>query len=190
MIKFANADEDAAIIAARIAALTHIEQVDPAVPVPRVRPGPNGTKIVSVAGSLILPQTGANCCGICGRSVGWQALWIHFRSPNRTGSSGFSTVFKLMSSPRLAGLRAQVIHGGLHEQNLILKPDGAVAGIIDFGDMIHPPLLFDLTGSASDLMTGNEGAHGNIVKIRPPIVFSRAHADFAVQTLDRAPALN
>ena len=55
--------------------------------------------------------------------------------------------------PRLSGLRAQVIHGDLHEQNLILRPDGAVAGIIDFGDLIHAPLLFDLTGSASDLMT-------------------------------------
>ncbi len=55
--------------------------------------------------------------------------------------------------PRLASLRAQVIHGDLHEQNLILRPDGAIAGIIDFGDMIHAPLIFDLTGSASDLLT-------------------------------------
>ena len=39
------------------------------------------------------------------------------------------------------------------------------------------------------VLTGNEGAHGNIIKIRPPIVFGRDHADIAVQAFDAALAL-
>ncbi len=36
------------------------------------------------------------------------------------------------------------------------------------------------------ILTGSEGKLGNILKIRPPIVFRREHADMAVAALDRA----
>ncbi len=36
------------------------------------------------------------------------------------------------------------------------------------------------------VLAGNEGKLGNIVKIRPPIVFTREHADIAIAALDRA----
>lgn len=36
------------------------------------------------------------------------------------------------------------------------------------------------------VLVGNEGLHGNIVKIRPPMVFRREHAEMAVNALDRA----
>ena len=55
--------------------------------------------------------------------------------------------------PRTEALRAQVIHGDIHAHNLILSESGDIAGIIDFGDMIHAPLIFDLSASLSDLMT-------------------------------------
>ena len=55
--------------------------------------------------------------------------------------------------PRLDGLRAQVIHGDLHAYNLILNDAADVAGIIDFGDMIHGPLICDLSAALSDFMT-------------------------------------
>ncbi len=55
--------------------------------------------------------------------------------------------------PRLPSLRAQVIHGDLHEHNLILARDGSIAGAIDFGDLIHAPLILDLTGPVSDMLT-------------------------------------
>lgn len=35
-------------------------------------------------------------------------------------------------------------------------------------------------------LVGGEGKHGNVLKIRPPIVFSRDNADFAVAAVDRA----
>ncbi len=54
--------------------------------------------------------------------------------------------------PRLDGLRAQVIHGDLHAYNLILD-DAEIAGIIDFGDVIHGPLICDVSAALSDFMT-------------------------------------
>jgi len=36
------------------------------------------------------------------------------------------------------------------------------------------------------VLVGNEGLHGNIVKIRPPMVFRREHAEMVVNALDRA----
>jgi hypothetical protein len=48
--------------------------------------------------------------------------------------------------PRLPGLRAQVVHGDGHADNLLRAgPDAEeVAGVIDFGDMVHAPLVQDL----------------------------------------------
>ena len=54
--------------------------------------------------------------------------------------------------PRLAALRAQAIHGDLHGHNLILDNGGDIAGIIDFGDMIHGALVCDLAAALGDLM--------------------------------------
>ena len=36
------------------------------------------------------------------------------------------------------------------------------------------------------VLVGNEGLHGNIVKIRPPMIFDREHAELVVNALDRA----
>jgi len=36
------------------------------------------------------------------------------------------------------------------------------------------------------VLVGGEGAAGNIIKIRPPIVFRREHADIAIAAIDRA----
>jgi 4-aminobutyrate aminotransferase and related aminotransferases len=36
------------------------------------------------------------------------------------------------------------------------------------------------------VLIGSEGLHGNILKLRPPIVFSREHADMTIAALDRA----
>ena len=36
------------------------------------------------------------------------------------------------------------------------------------------------------ILIGSEGLHGNILKLRPPIVFSREHADMTIAALDRA----
>ena len=60
--------------------------------------------------------------------------------------------------PRLAPLRAQTIHGDVHGHNLILGPGNAIAGLIDFGDMLHAPLVFDPGCALADFITRPEEA--------------------------------
>ena len=35
------------------------------------------------------------------------------------------------------------------------------------------------------VLSGTDGKHGNVLKLRPPLVFRREHADRVVQTLDK-----
>lgn len=53
--------------------------------------------------------------------------------------------------PRLGALRAQVIHNDYHLYNVLVASDhpDQVTGIIDFGDMVHAPLIGEVaTGAA------------------------------------------
>lgn len=53
--------------------------------------------------------------------------------------------FELYATPVLSDLRAQVIHSDLNPDNMLVDPDDhdQVAGVIDFGDMLHAPLIAD-----------------------------------------------
>lgn len=53
--------------------------------------------------------------------------------------------------PRLAALRAQVIHGDAHPFN-VLMDGAALSGVIDFGDILHGPLIQDLANAAADFL--------------------------------------
>ncbi len=56
--------------------------------------------------------------------------------------------------PRLRGLRSQAIHGDCHAANLVADEAGqSIRGILDFGDMIHAPLIFEPAVAMSELMT-------------------------------------
>jgi 4-aminobutyrate aminotransferase-like enzyme/Ser/Thr protein kinase RdoA (MazF antagonist) len=54
--------------------------------------------------------------------------------------------------PKLAGLRAQIIHNDMNLHNLLVANDqpDRITGIIDFGDMIHAPLIIELAVAGSD----------------------------------------
>jgi len=59
--------------------------------------------------------------------------------------------------PRLPELRAQVIHNDYHLYN-VLVADGdreRIAGVIDFGDMLHAPLVGEVATAAAFHMTGS-----------------------------------
>jgi 4-aminobutyrate aminotransferase-like enzyme/Ser/Thr protein kinase RdoA (MazF antagonist) len=60
--------------------------------------------------------------------------------------------------PKLAPLRHQLIHGDVNEHNLLVNPSAPydITGIIDFGDMIHAPLVQDVADLAADSMIGPE----------------------------------
>ena len=56
--------------------------------------------------------------------------------------------------PRLRGLRSQAIHGDCHAANLLVDASGqSICGILDFGDMIHAPVIFEPAVAMSELLT-------------------------------------
>jgi len=55
--------------------------------------------------------------------------------------------------PRLRALRAQAIHGDCHGGNVLIGGAGDVCGIVDFGDMIHAPVIFEPAVAMSELLT-------------------------------------
>ena len=60
--------------------------------------------------------------------------------------------------PRLASLRSQVIHNDYHLYNVLVAPDDheRIVGIIDFGDMLHAPLVGEVATAASFHVTGSD----------------------------------
>jgi 4-aminobutyrate aminotransferase-like enzyme/Ser/Thr protein kinase RdoA (MazF antagonist) len=51
-------------------------------------------------------------------------------------------------------LRSQAIHGDCHAHNLLVDVGGrSICGILDFGDMIHAPVILELGISLSELLT-------------------------------------
>ena len=59
--------------------------------------------------------------------------------------------FEAHALPLLPRLRAQVIHNDLNPHNVLVAPDAShrIAGIIDFGDMVHAPLINNLAVAAA-----------------------------------------
>lgn len=59
--------------------------------------------------------------------------------------------------PRLDSVRAQVIHNDYHLYNVLVAPGDheRIQGIIDFGDMLHAPLVGEVGTAAAFHMTGN-----------------------------------
>ncbi|MEZ0291367.1 MAG: phosphotransferase, partial [Solirubrobacteraceae bacterium] len=65
-------------------------------------------------------------------------------------------------APVLGGLRAQVVHNDLGRANVLVDDDGAISGIIDFGDMTHTALVCDLAVTVADVVNGRTDALGAI----------------------------
>jgi 4-aminobutyrate aminotransferase-like enzyme/Ser/Thr protein kinase RdoA (MazF antagonist) len=75
--------------------------------------------------------------------------------------------FVAKTAPALEQLRAQVVHGDAGQHNVIVDPDAPdrVAGIVDFGDILHGPLVLDLVAAIADLQDGRIP----IRELAPPI---------------------
>ena len=67
--------------------------------------------------------------------------------------TGVVNRFTSETLPRLEGLRLQAIHNDAGAHNVVVSPNGgAVAGVIDFGDMAHASLPQDLSTTLSDVV--------------------------------------
>jgi 4-aminobutyrate aminotransferase-like enzyme/Ser/Thr protein kinase RdoA (MazF antagonist) len=60
--------------------------------------------------------------------------------------------------PKLDGLRAQIIHNDMNLHNVLVdeKRPERITGLIDFGDMIHAPLIVELAVAGSDVVLGTD----------------------------------
>jgi Ser/Thr protein kinase RdoA (MazF antagonist) len=66
--------------------------------------------------------------------------------------------------PALEGMRAQVIHNDVSCMNTIVEAD-RVVGVIDFGDLIHAPLVCDLAVPISELIVEVDDPFGVAMEI-------------------------
>jgi hydroxylysine kinase len=77
-------------------------------------------------------------------------------APQRKVVQHFMTRFVDEILPRLGGLRAQAIHNDYHLYNVLVDANDTtrVTGIIDFGDLIHAPLVAEVATAAAYQMDG------------------------------------
>ncbi|VTU45200.1 homoserine kinase (plasmid) [Variovorax sp. SRS16] len=75
----------------------------------------------------------------------------------RVLAQAFMTRFTEHVLPRLAALRSQVIHNDYHLYNVLVAPDdhSRIVGVIDFGDMVHAPLVGEVATAAAFHMAGS-----------------------------------
>jgi len=69
----------------------------------------------------------------------------------RALAARFLDAFQRFAGPLLPGFRAQVLHNDFNPHNLLVAPDAPerLAGVIDFGDMVHAALVNDLAIAAA-----------------------------------------
>ncbi|SDR12597.1 aminotransferase class III-fold pyridoxal phosphate-dependent enzyme [Pseudovibrio sp. Tun.PSC04-5.I4] len=70
---------------------------------------------------------------------------------NRKVAAYFLERFDKNVAPRLAGLRAAVIHNDANDWNVLVDPDdhSTVCGLIDFGDSLHTPVIAEVAIAAA-----------------------------------------
>ena len=65
--------------------------------------------------------------------------------------------FDAVVSPVWPSLRAQVVHGDLTTDNVLVDDAGRITGIVDFGDMSHTALVTDIASLLDSVLNGREG---------------------------------
>ncbi|MBT9385962.1 phosphotransferase [Pseudooceanicola sp. CBS1P-1] len=196
LLKVLNPGEDPATTRMHSAALLHVAQADPAVPVQRLHPTRDGApdlRLTAEEGGVravrlvsFLPgmaQKAAPHSAAQRRAVGetlaaLQSALAGFDHPaarnritwdmshaadledllpviadpgRRARLAALLAAFRTRILPVLGSLPAQVIHNDFNLENILVDPQAParVSGIIDFGDMVHAPRLFDLAVAAA-----------------------------------------
>lgn len=202
VLKISNPSEQASMVDFQVAALDHIAQAAPDLPIPRVLrtlDGHDTDRVRLPDGSVSMVRMLTYLEGIqikhtdrtpgqrramgsslarldlalCGfdhpgarHDLLWNVATAHrlrdkmesLSDPaQRQLAQHFMARFEQQVLPRLAQVRAQVIHNDYHLYNVLVRPDALeqIAGIIDFGDMVHAPLVGEVATAAAFHMTGN-----------------------------------
>ncbi|HEX5261381.1 MAG TPA: aminotransferase class III-fold pyridoxal phosphate-dependent enzyme [Gaiellales bacterium] len=72
--------------------------------------------------------------------------------------TGALDLYEERALPAWPRLRAQVVHGDLALDNVLLDERGFVCGIVDFGDLVHTALLVDLAAALASALRGRPPA--------------------------------
>ena len=138
------------------------------------RPLADGDNDASLSHKLgaCLAATDAALVGFEHRSENQSLIWDMQRAPDlrslvefvpdvkiRAMVSDCLDDFEQNAKPQFAALRSQVIHNDLNPGNVLIADSEppSVAGVIDFGDMLHAPLIIDVAVAASYLRrTGDD----------------------------------
>ena len=104
--------------------------------------------------SSTLPRAGS-CSGICAPRPLLRPLLDEIAEPERQALAARALDgYDERVLPRWERLRAQVVHGDFNLDNLLLDDDGAVAGILDFGDCCHTALAADVAVALASFLRG------------------------------------
>jgi len=177
VLKIMHTGADAAVVDMQAAALRHLAKVPRVIGEPRIVDGRIVWLLSFVEGRLyahvrphseaLLESLGATLASYdtglkdfahpaSHRALKWdlaRAEWALQHADERMWPILEHYVSHLQ--PRLSGLRAQVIHNDANDYNVVVA-DGAVTGIIDFGDMLHAPLICEVAIAAAYALMGNE----------------------------------
>jgi Ser/Thr protein kinase RdoA (MazF antagonist) len=86
-----------------------------------------------------------------------RGLLVHIADEARRAlAARYLDAFERHALPAMAMLRAQIIHNDMNPHNVLVStgaPD-EIAGIIDFGDVVHAPLVNDLAVAAAYQLNG------------------------------------
>jgi 4-aminobutyrate aminotransferase-like enzyme/Ser/Thr protein kinase RdoA (MazF antagonist) len=203
LLKISNPADDRSVIEMQVAALRHVGQVDPGLPVMQALASAAGQPWVEVPGAdgrmypvrlfTFLPgrvtpvaalsapavrsfgqttaRLGRALRGFFHPAADYEILWdikralklrpllVHLADhERRTQAERVLDRFERRAAPVLPGLRAQVIHGDMSLDNVLLDDDVRISGIVDFGDMVHTPLVCDLAVAVADVLHGRTDA--------------------------------
>ena len=95
-----------------------------------------------------------------------RGLLVHIDDPTRRAlADGALAAFERIARPVLPGLRAQPIHNDFNIYNVLVDPaeTDRIAGVLDFGDMVHAPLIDDLAVAAAYQLGSGDDPLADIV---------------------------
>lgn len=232
VFKVCHPAEGDAILRCQAAALEHITEAEPALPVPRLIRARDGNPLSSIAHagvdypvmvlswlegrvlggdvltrqglfelSQLLARLGLALRGFVSgapaeRALVWDTRHVLQLAPeignlpeeDRALAAAILARHEAVTAPALRRMRSQIVHGDVHPHNVLVDDAGNVTGIIDFGDMVHGPLILDLANAAGDFLTPAMDVEATIFEMvrgyRSVTPLEEAEADALVDLID------
>ena len=121
--------------------------------------GATTARLAAALRSFFHPGAGRRLLWDTANAVGLRPLADAVADPGqRALVTGALDLYEERALPAWPRLRAQVVHGDLALDNVLLDEHGSVCGIVDFGDLVHTALLVDLVAALASALRGRPPA--------------------------------